>query len=331
MTEGNATLTGVGGIRVGHASVPGGGSGVTVLLGPFRGAAELRGTATGTREMPVLRGDHLVPFLDAVVLTGGSAMGLSTADGVSDWLVDRGQGYETAGGPVPIVPAAVIYDLAPGRGRPDRTTGRAACQAASDQRVEEGRVGAGAGARVGRIRGEEHSSAGGVGSTLVGGGAYKVGALTVTNALGDVVDRDGRILAGALGPDGGFLDTDRYLLEGEEDEGAMELGLRNTTLAVVATDAPLGKVELGRLARMASTALPRRITPVNTPYDGDVVVALSTAMEDERGNAPGVLSLGVQARVALEEAILRSVADGPPGDRRPSGPAGVGPEREPGA
>ncbi|HSR42368.1 MAG TPA: P1 family peptidase, partial [Longimicrobiales bacterium] len=196
MTEGG-TLTAVPGIRVGHATVPGGGSGCTVILGPFRAAAEISGLATGTRELDALAPEHVVPRVDALVLSGGSAFGLSAAAGVMDWLAERGEGYETGVAPVPIVPAAVIFDLAEGRGRPGPREGRAACEAASAEPVPQGRVGAGSGALVGKIGGRGGASPGGLGSAALELDGWWVGALAVVNAVGDVLDGAGGILAGA--------------------------------------------------------------------------------------------------------------------------------------
>ncbi|NIP60718.1 MAG: peptidase S58 family protein [Gemmatimonadetes bacterium] len=310
--SGDDSLTDVPGIRVGHAEVEGGGSGCTVILGPFRAAADVRGMATGTRELDALSPSHLVPRVDALLLTGGSAYGLGAADGVMAWLEDRGEGFTTPAGPVPIVPTAVIYDLASERPRPGPGVARKACEEAGTEPVACGRVGAGAGALVGKIEGRDRASPGGLGSASRAVAGSTVGALAVVNALGDVRDGGGRILAGARKEDGSFLDTARVLREeGASGEfGATRPG-ESTTLAVVATDAPLAVVDLGRLARMASTALARRISPVNTPFDGDVTFALSTAEEEERPASGEILALGAAATEALERAIERAVG-GPP-------------------
>ena len=151
------------GVRVGHATAAGGETGCTVVLGPFRAAVEVRGLATGTRELGPLDPHHLVPQAHGIVLSGGSAFGLSTADGVMAWLEEGGVGFDTGVARVPIVPAAVIFDLAPGRARPDAAVGREACEAASDAPVQEGRVGVGAGASVGHWLGPQGASPGGLG------------------------------------------------------------------------------------------------------------------------------------------------------------------------
>jgi L-aminopeptidase/D-esterase-like protein len=315
------TLTSVPGFQVGHAQVPGGDSGCTVILGPFRGAVELRGLATGSRELDVLSARHLVEGVDAVLLAGGSAFGLSAADGVMGWLEERGRGFDAGVATVPLVPGAVIFDLSPGRGRPGPDEGRQACEVASTASVGEGSVGAGAGATVGKILGPEGASPGGVGSASREWKGHRVGALAVVNALGDVVGPQGEILAGARTPEGGFLGTDSHLLmgegsggfsdaaQGEEDpvDGGLLPGM-NTTLVVVGTDLPLSRVELGRLAGMASGAFSRAISPVSTPFDGDILFCLSSGM-DPRSVSPGeILSVGVLARELVEEAIRRAVS-----------------------
>ncbi len=304
------TLTSVPGIRVGHADAVDHTTGCTVVLGPFRGAAEVRGLATGSREMGPLSPDHLVPRVDAVLLTGGSAFGLAAADGVMAWLAERGQGYDTGVVRVPIVPAAVIFDLSPDSSRPDPHMGRLACDRASAGPVAEGRVGVGMGATVGKVAGRENAMPGGVGSWALDAGPYRVGALAVVNALGDVLDGSGAIVAGAR-VDGVFVDAARALREtvGHGEMGSASAGA-NTTLVVVATDAPLGRLDLARLARVASNALARRIAPVHTPFDGDVVFALSTAAESRVTTSREILSLGATAQAALEEAITRAVTEG---------------------
>lgn len=254
--------------------------------------------------------DHLVPRVDGLLLTGGSAFGLAAADGVMAWLSERGQGYDTGVARVPIVPAAVIFDLSAERSRPDPDMGRLACDHATDAPVGEGRVGAGAGATVGKVAGREHAMPGGVGSWAADIGPYRVGALAVVNALGDVLDGDGAIVAGAR-VDGGFLDSAAAIRSrlGRGEMGDAKAGT-NTTLAVVATDAPLSRIDLRRLARTAGNALARRIAPVHTPFDGDVIFAVSASDEARDMTSAEVLSLGGAAQAALEEAITRAVTAG---------------------
>jgi len=299
----------VPGIEVGHATAYGGRSGCTVVLGPFRAVAEVRGLATGSRELHVLHPEHLVQRVDAILLTGGSAFGLAAADGVVRWLSESGRGFDTGVVRVPIVPAAVIFDLRPHHTRPDAETGHEACVEARPGHPPEGLVGAGAGATVGKVAGPDAAMAGGFGAWSEEVDGHRVGALVVVNGLGDVLDGQGRIVAGARGPDG-FLDSAEQLRRGGVP-GTVELAPgTNTTLAIVATDAPLSRVALARLVRVAANALPRRIDPVHTPFDGDVVFAVSTAEEEREPTAAEVLSLGAMAQHALEEAITRAVTTG---------------------
>jgi L-aminopeptidase/D-esterase-like protein len=314
------TLSNVPGIRVGHAEVPGGGSGCTVVLGPFRAAVEVRGMATGTRELEVLSPYHLVSQVNAILLAGGSAFGLSAADGVMDWLKERGEGFDAGVATVPLVPAAVIFDLKPGVGTPGPSEGRRAAEAATGGPVPEGRIGAGAGATVGKLAGLSAALPGGIGSASRSWGGGIVGALVVVNALGDIVASDGTLVAGAGQPE----DLPDFGDDSAVGEGSPFSGWpgTNTTLAVVATDLPLSKVELGKLARIASTAFPRAITPVHTPFDGDLLFALSTGAEDGPIPPDRLLGLGVVARELTEEAIRRAVTQGP-GQRGASGSGGA--------
>lgn len=306
----NRTLTAVPGLAVGHAEDAEAATGCTVVLGPFAGAVEVVGLATGSRELDALSPLHLVPRCDGLLLTGGSAFGLAAAEGVVRWLEERGRGFETRYARVPIVPAAVIYDLGCGRPdvRPGPEMGYAAAAAAARDPVREGRVGAGRGATVGKLRGEEGVDAGGVGSWAEAtDGDAAVGALAVVNAFGDVRDAAGRIIAGCRDDEGGFLDSDRAIRAGRIAPlgyGATE----NTTLGVVATDRALSKRDLQVVARLASGAIHRRITPAGTPFDGDLVFALSTGDGDvEPARPAGLLAIGLRAREALERAIERAV------------------------
>jgi len=305
------SITDVPGISVGHAEVAGGASGCTVILGPFRGRVDRRGPATGSRELDVLGEAHPVPRADALVLTGGSAFGLATVDGVMQWLEREGRGYGTRAGPVPIVPAAVIYDLAPDRPRPGPEDGFRACASASSGSVAGGRVGAGAGATVGKWFGLDASAPGGVGSAAMTVGPWTVGALVVVNAVGDVVS-DGKVVGtprSGLGED----DLTRAFLEDPELRGGFRRGREsllegeNTTLAVVATDAPLDGAELARFSRASSTALARRISPVHTPFDGDLTFGVSTSDETGPVGSMELLPVGIAGRTVLERAILRAV------------------------
>jgi len=257
-----------------------------------------------------------VDSIDALLLTGGSAYGLGAADGVVDWLRERGLGFRTPAAPVPIVPAAVIYDLGVGRADrwPDAAMARAACDAAGVGPVEEGPVGAGTGATVGKLLGLERASAGGIGSAMDDGpeapGGHAVAALVVVNALGDVLDRQGGVLAGPRLDDGTLAASVELIRRRGSQAFAGAVPPTNTTLAVVATDAPLSRTSLVALARMASTAMARRIAPVHTPFDGDITFALSTAPEARPVAPPDLFALGVRAAAALEQAIERAVTVG---------------------
>lgn len=308
-----STIPRLPGLSIGHATDADAGTGCTVLIGPFRAAGEISGFATGTRELDSLSPTHLVPRIDALLFTGGSAFGLAAAEGVVAWHEERRLGFETGYARVPIVPAAVIYDLGTKRAdrRPDAAMGRVACDDARETGIAEGRVGAGTGATVGKVLGRDSASPGGVGLGHAAAAGRHVIALVVANPFGDVLDGQGGILAGARRSDGRFADTAALLTSADGAEllrtvRPPEPGT-NTTLAAVITDAPLSRVDLARVARMAATALARRISPVNTPFDGDLVVALSTAEAVDDVSPVELLALGVAAAAALETAIERAV------------------------
>src|SRR5258708_3323429 len=245
----------------------------------MRAAAVTRGRATGTRELDALHPGHLVPRIDAILLTGGSAYGLGAADGVMAWLRARGRGFPVRPGEVvPIVPTAVLFDLGATGGEsrwPGPADASHACDAAGSQSAE-GSVGAGAGATVGKAAGIARAMKAGLGTWAQTAGGVSVGALVVVNAVGDVRDGTGAIVAGARDERGGFVDALAYLATGRAPFG-VEPPRSNTTLAIVATDADLDRVELQGLAQAAGDALARRITPYGTLFDGDVVFAVSVA------------------------------------------------------
>lgn len=300
----------VDGLRIGHATDADARTGCTVLLGPFRGAVSVRGLATGTRELDALSSTHLVPGVDAVLFTGGSAFGLAAADGVMRWLERAGVGYDVGVARVPIVPAAVIFDLGAGSAsrRPDAEMGEAACDDARASDVADGSVGAGTGATVGKLLGRDRSSPGGIGIHSEHSAHGSITAVAVVNALGDVRASDGRIIAGARDASDVFADAEALLRNGTLGPGRFGVSAgSNTTLAAVVLDAPLTRAALQTVAHIAANALARRITPVNTPFDGDVVFALTTAT-DTRELAPGdLLAMAVRAGYALEQAIERAV------------------------
>jgi len=307
-------ITDVMGLRVGHWTDERAATGCTVVLCGGQGAVagvDVRGGAPGTREIALLDPACTVERVHAICLSGGSAFGLAAADGVMRYLEERGVGFETGVARVPIVPTAILFDLALGDGsvRPDAAAGYAACRAASDGLVAEGSVGAGTGATVGKLHGLAGAMKGGLGTAsrrIAGGGV--VGALVAVNCFGDVVDpRTGEIVAGARRPDGkGFVDMEAALLEGGRDT---RLPFTHTTLGVVATDAPLSKAHLTRVARMAQDGLARAIRPVHTPLDGDIVFALSLPCEPSESplEVLRVAMVGAAAAQALSEAVVRAV------------------------
>ncbi|HEY7860666.1 MAG TPA: P1 family peptidase [Gemmatimonadaceae bacterium] len=320
------------GVAIGHATDHEGATGVTVVRGidgPLRAGAAVFGRAAGTRELHTVGVDHLVDRIDAVMLTGGSAYGLDAAAGVMRWMEERGRGFAVPGGVVPIVPAAVIFDLVPlGRfdARPTERMAYDACDAASPNDVAEGSVGVGTGATVGKIAGPTRAMKGGLGCAVESNGSWRVGAIAVTNALGDVRDASGRIIAGARAEENSakpfaFVDAARHLAaSAAESRLGSRLGaaLANTTLCVVATDAPLGRVELMQLARAAGAALFRRITPTGTTVDGDVVFALGPAALPAAPLGNATMAIEALAVATLESAIERAVRtargrDGVPG------------------
>lgn len=307
------------GIAVGHAADVDAATGCTVVRAvdaPLRGGVAVFGRATGSRELHALATDALADRVDAVLLAGGSAYGLDAAAGVMRWMEERNRGFPIAGGVVPIVPAAVIFDLGPlgrfdGRPTPDmayRATDTAVCAG-----VAEGSVGAGTGATVGKAAGIARAMKGGVGCALRESAGVAVAAVAVVNAFGDVRDAAGRIIAGARADGGGFADASRLLVEQPHRIAALaaEQRMRNTTLAVVATNAALDRVQLTQLARAAGAALFHRITPAGSSFDGDIVFALGA----REGTPADALHVEALAVAALEDAIERGVrlAVGRPG------------------
>lgn len=294
------------GLAVGHATDTAGGTGCTVVRGvtaPHRAAVAVLGRATGSRELALLEPGHLVERVDAVLLTGGSAYGLDAAAGVMRWMEANARGFPVGAGVVPIVPAAVLFDLTPcGRfdARPTPEMAYAACESATSEGIAEGAVGAGTGLTVGKLRGPTRSMKGGLGIAVAEGTGCAAAAIVAVNAFGDVRDEAGRIVAGARDEQGAFVDTARAIATGVTPGG---FAATNTTLAVVALDAAFSRVELQRIAHAASAAYHRRITPSGTSSDGDIVFALSP-MEGAAAPLAQAEMLAVQA---LEAAILRAV------------------------
>ena len=317
------SITDVLGVLVGHATDEPGGTGCTVVLGPEKGmpcTVHVKGRATGSRELDACRPESLAGRVDAIALCGGSAFGLSAADGVMRWLESRKRGFAVGPGFIPIVPAAVIFDLMPCGlfdARPTAEMGMQACGAAQTF-VPEGSVGAGTGATVGKAAGPQFAVKGGVGSWSVRAGEVVVGALAVVNAFGDVTDEKGTIIAGARKPEGGFIGSATWLAKGGLTAGALSPPYRmssghNTTLVVIVTNVGLGRVQLGGVAKAGGDALARRIVPVGTAFDGDVLFACSAGSVE----TPPI-QVEQLAREAVEMAVERGVRmakgrDGVPG------------------
>ncbi|MBI5961417.1 MAG: P1 family peptidase [Chloroflexi bacterium] len=308
----NATLTAIEGLRVGHAHHLDGPTGCTVVLCPpgTVGGVDQRGGAPGTRETDLLRPLHLVEHVHAILLAGGSAYGLDSASGVMRFLEEQNIGYNIGVGVVPIVPAAIIFDLDVGdpKIRPDAAMGYAACRAASELPTTEGCVGAGAGAIVGRLLGTAFACKSGIGSAVIDlGDGLKVAALFVVNALGDVVNDQGAILAGTRQPPDGatFAQALSILAAGVRVSGSHS---NNTVIGVVATNAQLNKEETNLVAQMAHDGLARAVRPAHTLLDGDTIFALSTGTAG-RANASAI---GAFAAEVTAKAIRRVVQQATP-------------------
>jgi L-aminopeptidase/D-esterase-like protein len=298
-------ITDIAGLKVGHFTDARRPTGCTVLLceaGAVAGV-DVRGAAPGTRETDLLHPLATISQVHALLLTGGSAFGLDAASGVMRWLEERGHGVLVGPARVPIVPAAVLFDLWVGdaRIRPDAAAGYAACEAASTAHPAQGSVGAGAGAAVGKLFGIARAMKGGIGSASIKVGAITVAALVAVNAIGDVVDpASGRVIAGARGDDGRTpLNTLAALVDGQLPAHLMA-GMA-TTIGIVATDALLSKTEANKLASMAHDGLARSINPVHTAGDGDALFAVATGGSGKPGHLTvlGALAAEVTARAVL--------------------------------
>ena len=303
------SITDVAGIEVGHFTDkrrPTGCSVVIARAGAVAGV-DVRGAAPGTRETDLLDPSNLVQQVHAIMLSGGSAFGLDAATGAVRWLEEQGVGLDVGVGRIPLVPAAVLFDLTVGdmKIRPDADAGYAACAAASRNAPEQGNVGAGAGAVVGKMFGLANAMKGGIGTASVRVGKVTVGAIIACNAVGDVISpSDAQPIAGARTDDGKRLrDTRRALLAGEAPRPL--LAGTNTTIGVIATDAQITKVQAHRLATVGHDGLARSINPVHTMTDGDTLFALGTGLVDEN---PGMLVLAAMAAeavaLATEQAVL---------------------------
>jgi L-aminopeptidase/D-esterase-like protein len=300
----------IAGLKIGHAQDARALTGCTVFLAEagMVAACDLRGGAVGERELETLRPTHLVERIHAVVFAGGSAFGLDAASGVMRWCEERGIGFDAGVARVPIVPAAILFDLRLGdpKRRPDPAMGYAAAEAARESPVAEGNAGAGTGASVGKLFGIARATKAGVGcwtEDLPGG--VRVAALAAVNAFGDVRDPDtGKIIAGPRAAEVSreFLDTSAAMRAGAVRRGFAD---SSTVLVAVATTARLTRLEAQRLAVMASAGVARSVAPVYTHFDGDVVFALAPGGED----APRMdaIALGAAAAEAVARAIVRGV------------------------
>ena len=311
------SLVDVPGLQVGHAQMTGRLTGCSVVLAPQGAvcAVDVRGAAPGTRETDLLDPSNLVERVHAVLLCGGSAFGLDAASGVMRWLEEHDIGFQTGFGRVPIVPAAVLFDLPAVRTgddpkvRPDADCGWRACEAASRETPAAGNVGAGAGAAVGKLLGLDRAMKGGIGHASVQVGPWVVAAMIACNAVGDVVDpTTGRVLAGARSADALSLrDTQAALLAGETVRRVMPG--TNTTIGVVATNATLTKAQAQRLAVSAHDGLARSIRPVHTTLDGDTLFAMASCAVDTPPDLMLLTTLAAHATaLATVDAVLQAQA-----------------------
>jgi len=312
----NHTLTAVTGIKVGHHTLSERPTGCTVILAEQGavGGVDVRGSAPGTRETDLLNPTNLVEKVNAIVLAGGSAFGLAAADGVVKYLEEKHVGFSTAAGVVPIVPAAILYDLQVGKGsiRPGPDCGYAAARSATSDPVAEGNVGAGAGATVGKLMRADRAMKGGVGSAAIEvPGGLVVAAIVAVNAAGNVMDpTTGQFIAGGRTDDGRGIADLRAMLRGGPSGRARPI--ENTTIGVVATNATLTKAQATKLAQMAHDGYARSIYPSHLMIDGDAIFTLAIGTRSE---TPDVNRLGALAADVMSDAIVRAVraATGIPG------------------
>ncbi len=303
------SITDVPGLQVGHFTRTERPTGCTVILceGGATAGVDVRGSAPGTRETDLLSPINMVQKANAVVLSGGSSYGLDTATGVMRYLEERKAGFPIGNlGVVPIVPAAILFDLEIGdfKIRPDAECGYKACQAASAGPAAEGSVGAGAGATIGKMFGPKFAMKSGIGTASVklGDTGVVVGAIVAVNAVGDVVDPEtGRVVAGARSEDGkGYRGTMAQIMKGYRVDA---LPARNTTIGVVATNAKFTKTQMTKMAQMAHDGYARSISPVHTMGDGDTIFALSTGAIDVTADLSAV---GAAAAVVMARAVVRA-------------------------
>ncbi|MEM6284753.1 MAG: P1 family peptidase [Chloroflexota bacterium] len=304
----NNTLTAIDGLRVGHHTDLENATGCTVVICPpgTIGGVDQRGGAPGTRETDLLRPGHLVQHVNAVVLCGGSAFGLAAANGVMTSLTEQNIGYHTGSGiTVPIVPAAVLYDLEIGQSRafPTAENGHTAAQSATADPVAQGNIGAGTGCVIGKLGGFKTATKGGLGSAKIEfSNGLIVAALFAVNCVGDVYAEDGTILGGVRGQqDGEFVGTLSLM------QGAMTppFTTTNTVIGIVATNARLNKEETNKVAQMAHNGLAMSVRPAHTMYDGDTIFSLATGTVEADVNVVGAFAAEVTA-TAIRNGIRNS-------------------------
>ncbi|MGM0688519.1 MAG: P1 family peptidase [Bacillota bacterium] len=300
-------LTDIQGIKVGVVSNTEAATGVTVVLieEGARAAVEVRGSAPGTRETDLLRPGQLVEEVQAIVLAGGSAFGMDAASGVMRYLEEKGCGFPAGCFKVPVVPAAVLFDLFIGDGkvRPDSAMGYEACIVASAGPVEQGSVGAGTGATVGKIYGTSQSIKGGQGSAAIQNGDLIVAALIVVNSFGDIFDRKGKLLAGPRSPETGKMVSTEKLMFNINKGGFSG----NTTLGVIATNVSFDSSALTKVCQLAHDGLARSIWPVHTMWDGDTIFALSKGRLIADINLVGLMAAEAVS-IAVERAVLKATS-----------------------
>ena len=307
----NDVLVPPAGFRIGHWSDPNGRTGCTVVIAPegTRGGVDVRGGGPGTRETDVISPLAGTDRVTAVMLAGGSAYGLAAADGAMRWLEETGVGYPTPAGVVPIVPAAIVYDLAEGdpAARPDADAGYAACEAARDGVPERGRVGAGSGTAASKILGRENAVPSGVGYAAARtGGGLAVAALAVANPFGDVIGEDGAPVAAARDSHGRAVRTAEVVAAMAEPPDPFKVQPGNTTLVCLMTDAPLDKAGCARVARAGAAGVARAVEPVFTDVDGDVVFCLASG-EGGPADRFSLLQTQVVAAGVVADAIRDAV------------------------
>jgi L-aminopeptidase/D-esterase-like protein len=302
------SITDVPGLKVGNHTLKERPTGCTVVIcenGATAGV-DVRGSAPGTRETDLLSPTNSVQQVQAILLSGGSAYGLAAATGVVRWLEEHNLGYKIGKGVVPIVPAAILMDLGVGdfKIRPGDEHGYKACVAATTGPVAEGNVGAGAGATIGKMFGPKFSMKSGLGtaSVKIGNTGIVVGALVAVNAVGDVINpQSGKVVAGARSEDGkGYRDSMEAILKGYR---VVVQNAANTTIGVVATNAPFTKTQMTKIAQMAHDGYARAINPVHTMGDGDTIFAMSTGTADVKAD---VSAIGAIAATVMSRAIVRA-------------------------